>query len=121
MGEKKNPGRFTIQFNLNDPHQQDVCMLLEKQGRHKAQFIANAVLYYVNCPETSEILSTSLTDRNWLEKTVLSILEQYTTEKTQSLESKSSEQPIPNTSELYQHFEEDDISAIKNTLLAFQR
>lgn len=121
MGEKKNPSRFTIQFNLNDPCQHDVCKLLEQQGRHKAQFITNAVLHYINYPETSEIPAASLPDQDWLEKNVLAILEEYTAKNAQSPEPKSSAQHAPATNELYQHFDDDDISAIKNTLLAFQR
>ena len=55
MADKKNPGRFTIQFNPGDPKQLSVSELLEQQGRHKAQFITNAVLHYIHCPETPEI------------------------------------------------------------------
>ena len=50
MAEKKNPGRVTIQFNPGDPKQLSVSELLEQQGRHKAQFITNAVLHYIHCP-----------------------------------------------------------------------
>lgn len=39
MSEKKKPGRFTLQFNMEDPQQRMVSELLEQQGRHKAQFI----------------------------------------------------------------------------------
>lgn len=37
MREKKAPGRFTLQFNLEDPQQKEVSDLLEQQGRRKAQ------------------------------------------------------------------------------------
>lgn len=50
MGEKKKPGRFTLQFNIEDPQQRIVSELLEQQGRHKAQFITSAVLSYTQCP-----------------------------------------------------------------------
>lgn len=50
MGAKKQPGRFTLQFNLEDPQQQAVSELLEQQGRRKAQFLTNAVLCYVQRP-----------------------------------------------------------------------
>lgn len=33
MGGKKQPGRFTIQFNLSDPQQRQVIELLNEQGR----------------------------------------------------------------------------------------
>ena len=44
MGDKKNAGRFCVQFNLNDPRHRQVIELLEQQGRRKAQFIVEAVL-----------------------------------------------------------------------------
>lgn len=39
-----------MQFNMEDPQQRMVSELLEQQGRHKAQFIASAVLSYIQCP-----------------------------------------------------------------------
>lgn len=46
MGDKKDPGKFTIRFNIADPQQQTVVELLNRQGRYKAQFITSAVLLY---------------------------------------------------------------------------
>lgn len=47
MDGKKDPGKFTVRFNLCDPQQRQVAELLNRQGRSKARFIANAVLCYV--------------------------------------------------------------------------
>lgn len=47
MDGKKDPGKFTVRFNLCDPQQRQAAELLNRQGRSKAQFIANAVLHYV--------------------------------------------------------------------------
>lgn len=47
MGSKKDPGKFTVRFNLCDPQQRQAAELLNRQGRSKAQFIANAILNYV--------------------------------------------------------------------------
>ena len=56
MGGKKDRERFSIKFNENDPAHDAVIRLLEKQGAHsKAQFLVNAVLHYINCPETPDI------------------------------------------------------------------
>lgn len=125
MGEKKNPGRFTIQLNLNDPQQQAVCELLEKQGRHKAQFITSAVLHYINCSKAPEITSRPLADFDLIEKIVLDILEQRMSENCRPCKSSTSyqhhsvqpTQPIIETERL---LDEDSILAIKNTLSAFQ-
>ena len=46
MGGKKQPGRFTIQFNAADPQQRQVIELLNQQGRRKAVFLTCAVLAY---------------------------------------------------------------------------
>lgn len=46
MGGKKQPGRFTIQFNAADPQQRQVIELLNQQGRRKAAFLTSAVLAY---------------------------------------------------------------------------
>lgn len=46
MGSKKQPGRFTIQFNAADPQQRQVIELLNQQGRRKAVFLTCAVLAY---------------------------------------------------------------------------
>lgn len=46
MDGKKDPGKFTVRFNLCDPQQRQAAELLNRQGRSKAQFIANAVLNY---------------------------------------------------------------------------
>lgn len=48
MGNKKDPGKFTIRFNIADPQQKAVAELLNRQGRYKAQFITNAVMLYVH-------------------------------------------------------------------------
>lgn len=50
MDGKKDPGKFTVRFNLHDPQQRQAAELLNQQGRSKAQFIANAVLHYAGGP-----------------------------------------------------------------------
>jgi hypothetical protein len=49
MAEKKDEGRFTLQFSAADPAHRRVIALLNAQGRRsKAQYIVNAVLHYEN-------------------------------------------------------------------------
>ena len=75
MGGKKNRERFSIKFNENDPAHDAVIRLLEKQGPHsKAQFIVNAILHYINCPETPDIAVPQTVDRAALEEIVTEIL-----------------------------------------------
>jgi hypothetical protein len=51
LSNKKNFGRFCIQFHTDDPRHLQVIELLEKQGRRKAHFIAEAVLRNINGSE----------------------------------------------------------------------
>lgn len=77
MGEKKDRGRFSIKFNENDPAHEEVIRLLECQKPHsKAQFIANAVLHYVRCPQARDMPAgaAAATDKASIEAIVLEIL-----------------------------------------------
>lgn len=101
--------------------------LLEQQGRHKAQFITNAVLHYIHCPETSEIPEPQPIDRKLLEQLVMDILKRQGSE-TQTLPQKeetvrvSEPELIPEVpTELEKLFGKDGLSAIASTLNAFQR
>lgn len=76
MVEKKQPGRFTLQFNLKDPQQQTVSELLEQQGRHKAQFITSSVLLYIQCSKPQgHNEGPPAIDEVELEQILLSIME----------------------------------------------
>lgn len=78
MGKKKQPGRFTLQFNLEDPQQRAVSELLEQQGRRKAQFITSAVLLYTQHPKPQgHDEGTPTADEAALEQMLLSILEKH--------------------------------------------
>ena len=55
MAEKKSLYRFTIGFNPGDPSHRQVAELLTQQGRRKAQFLVNAILHYIHCPETPDL------------------------------------------------------------------
>ena len=47
MATKKERGRFSLRFNISDPIHLATVELLEKQPDHgKAQYIANAVVFY---------------------------------------------------------------------------
>lgn len=55
MAEKKIPYRFTIGFNPGDPAHRQAAEQLNQQGRRKAQFLVNAILHYIHCPETPDL------------------------------------------------------------------
>lgn len=77
MSEKKKPGRFTLQFNMEDPQQRMASELLEQQGRHKAQFIATAVLSYIQCPPQGHGGDPPAIDEATLERMLLAIIEKH--------------------------------------------
>ena len=91
MAGKKDRSRFTLKFNEHDPAHESVICLLEQQPPHsKAQFIVNAILHYVHCPETPDITPVSLLpgviDRTMVEKIVSEILEQQGITKKEFIE-----------------------------------
>lgn len=127
MAEKKNPGRFTIQFDLGDPQHGQVAQILEGQGRYKARFIANAVMHYLHCSETPDIPQSAPIDRKMLEKIVLDIIEQHKEQKAEpcvTVTEKSichSEVGNKPDEELQRFFGEEGMEVIANTLAAFQK
>ena len=129
MPAKKTPGRFTLQFNLKDPQQKDAADYLERQGRHKAQFLSSAILHYLHCPETPDIPQVRFPDRAELEELVLSILHNQGAIPT-AAEQTDSIRPSPDTDVLPDEaapellsenpLGENEVSAILRTLSAFQ-
>lgn len=77
MGDKKHPGRFTVQFNLGDPQQARASEILERQGRQKARFISTAVLHYIHCKESPEVAVPPVPDAEEIEKIVLAVLKKH--------------------------------------------
>ena len=81
MGDKKHLGRFTVQFNRagqeveRAPRPITVYALeiLEQQGRQKARFISTAVLHYINCSETPEVVLPPAPNTAEIEKIVLAV------------------------------------------------
>ena len=73
---KKDPYKFTIQFNGGDPSHLQIAEMLNQQGRRKAQFIVNAVMHYIHCSVTPHIPEPVIPDTEMIEKVVLRILEE---------------------------------------------
>lgn len=127
MGAKKNPGRFTLHFNLEDPQQRTVSELLEQQGRHKAQFITSAVLLYIQCPKPQESdKGLPAIDEAALEQMMLTIIEKHPQFATvlSGTPVKTEEPPaqaVPATGIWNSPIGDDAMKAISETLTAFQR
>ena len=72
---KKNEGKFTIQFNRTDPANLKVTGILNsKERRGKAQYIANAILYYESHDGALDIRPSVPFDEKSIEAVVNRIL-----------------------------------------------
>lgn len=126
MGDKKNPGRFTLHFNLEDPQQRMVSELLEQQGRHKAQFITSAVQLYIQYPKPkANDAGPPVIDEAALEQMLLSIMEKNprfaTTVPGDSSKAESRPPQAALTEKPWEGTIGDDaMRAIADTLAAFQ-
>ncbi len=126
MADKKNRGRFTIQFNTADPHQMQAAELLERQGRHKAQFLTGAVLHYLSCKETPDISLPAPPSDTDLKALILKVLDEHFPKAElagRQEEHEDAAETAPQkmaTNELAALLGDDVSSAIANTLAAFQ-
>lgn len=76
MAAKKDPYKFTIQFNPADPIHLQTADLLNRQGRRKAQFLVNAVMHYIHCSQTPDIPQAPPLDTKLIETVVRQILKE---------------------------------------------
>lgn len=127
MGKKKQPGRFTLQFNMEDPQQKTVSDLLEQQGRHKAQFITSAVLQYMQ-PEMPKAINGDLPsiDKDTLMQMIMSFMKEHPKfTQVSSSELVRSAKPSAKTSASTKDRDvsigDDAMMAISETLAAFQQ
>ena len=74
MDGKKDPGKFTVRFNLRDPQQRQAAELLNQQGRSKAQFLTSAVLSYVKGESATPPHPSAGLNRSEVERIVMEIL-----------------------------------------------
>ena len=136
MTDKKDPGKFTIRFNICDPQHKAVIDLLNRQGRSKAQFLVSAVLHYINCKETPEVsVPVPIPDQAALEEMVLAILAKNQSHLKKQPDPKSApaqrdaaisaaSEPMPPADgrELEQWFGgQDGVASILNSLKMFEQ
>ena len=77
MADKTQPGRFTLKFNLSDPQQLAAVNILNRMGRQKAQFVAQALLHYSECTDVSLMPAPAPVDEHTLEQAILTVLSKY--------------------------------------------
>ena len=127
MCEKKDPYKFTIRFNPSDPTHQQTVVLLNQQGRRKAQLLVNAVMHYIHCSQTPDIPQTPPMDTALIETVVRKVLK----EQSEEPQIKKAEKHHPSTVQAPEDdfsFDEaadalgaDGLAAIANTMAMFRR
>lgn len=139
MAAKKERGRFSLRFNISDPIHLATVELLEKQPDHgKAQYIANAVVFYdthfADDPQPLRAAAPAI-DRAAIEAIVREILLQETrhSEKPAAAcpDAETTTAPVPQertpepeyVSELGEEPEADDaiLGLISSTMEAFRQ
>ncbi|MCC8026688.1 MAG: hypothetical protein LIP16_15480 [Clostridium sp.] len=127
MAGKKEPGKFTIKFNVMDPAHRQVIDTLEPMGRTKAQFIANAVLHYLHCSQTPDIPQPASADYSAVEAMVRRILAEHLPElaahppaKQQGSQKKLRKSEDIRLEDAEAILGEDGMAAIADTLFAFR-
>ena len=68
---KQNPYAFTLVFNPENPLHVKCVDILNRQGRSKSQFIAAAVVHYVDC---NHIPASSLVQDQQLEELIARVV-----------------------------------------------
>lgn len=117
MADKKDPGKFTIRFNIADPQQRAAVELLNRQGRYKAQFITSAVLFYSYA--ASDAQTASLLNGAALQHITTSTYSkcQENTLTTEASEIRTEDTPDTNSGD---GLEDMDLDAIRRTMEAFR-
>lgn len=127
MADKKSPGRFTLNFNVEDPKQMATVSILNRQGRTKAQFITDAILHYMNCPESPAIeLPSPQIDEERIKQIVRSLLQEQVSPRPQAPSSSPQGEPVQIESPSApidvggdSPFDEAQLAAIAKTMAAF--
>lgn len=128
MADKMQPGRFTLRFNMNDPQQQAAVEILNRMGRQKAQFIAQALTHYTECKCHPQVETPAAWDERALERAILSVLARHpefmsprqgddAVEVQDSLQVEQTEEPSSVQDSL---LAENSLISISKTLAAFR-
>jgi hypothetical protein len=115
--EKKHTGRFCIQFNSMDSQHTQVIELLELQGRRKANYIADAILHYINCTVTSQ--TTGQNDIAAIRPMVVSVIRELVGKGEIVINNGDKNEflkEIPNVAEAVEAIDEDLIASIRDSV-----
>ena len=123
MTTKKDPGRFTVRFNLSDPVHRDAVDCLGRQGaRNKANYLANAILCYENAAPQSTGKVLQGPSHSEIEAIVWEVLAKWQPETLPDLEgAPGTTRGIAPSENKQKHSSQDDaLGLISDALAAFQ-
>lgn len=125
MTEKKDRCKFTIQFSPADPAHQQTVDILNRQGRRKAQFLVNAVMHYLHCPETPEIPQAAPLNTDAIEVIVRRILQEQNASSPAAPDTPKIEREVHTENIQFEDaadmLGEDGLAAIRNTMSIFRK
>lgn len=115
MAEKRMHGRFTLQFNLDDPAQAEAARILETKGRHKSAFITEAIRNYMKNAILMQTMGEALDER-----IRAAIVRQSEAEKSVICGAVAKDtDEVDNTAQKAPESGAEDYDAIRQTMLAF--
>ena len=113
--EKKAEYRFNIILNPGDPMHKTAINALNSQGRHKSQFIVNAIVHYLM--NDADAGKSVLPDKDEIKEICREVIGEMLPNKTQSPMTLIQEDEVPPET-----VEEDfDFGAIADTLSGFRK
>jgi len=115
MLEKRSIGRFTLQFNLDDPAQAEAARILETKGRHKSAYITEAIQNYTKSTLLLHSMEETLNERIRAAITKLSVTDTDGVDNI-SADRENSKDTVPKS----EVTDDEDYSAIRQTMLAFE-
>jgi len=124
MNEKKSDRRFTIQFSRTDPKQLQAAKILNQYERFgKAQYLADAILYYENRNEAPGQQSTKI-DEKYIESMINRILHDKQTSGIPSISGNENNRKPSDSIEYNDSLDaigEDGFNAIAGALNMFKK
>lgn len=123
---KKDPYKFTIQFNGGDPSHLQIAEMLNQQGRRKAQFLVNAVMHYIHCSETPDIPQPTVPDIDAIEQIVIRIMKEQSVNigKSETIIRTVEKRPIKSEEidfgDASDVFDEEGMATIAKTMAGFR-
>jgi len=124
LPDKKSNAKFTIQFNRKNPNHMQVAKLLNQQERgNKAQFIVDAVKFFINNGGEREVQYTASPpiDEQQVEKIVHRILQNKQTVSIGEAATPMIPPVSPAGEEPSDELGENEVTAVTNALTMFRK